>query len=225
MLKPTSSRAVLAWARAAFFCLLFGWGISGALELDTARLEQVAASRYGSKGAHAVAAWLQLLQDDSALDEPDKLTSVNRFWNRRLLQAEDQTIWGQADYWATPLEALGKGAGDCEDFAIAKYFVLAESGCPCGCVRLLYARHHPADRAAASGAHMVTLAHTPFDDPWVLDSIDPLLVPLSKRDDLEPVFSFDHTSVWVGASEQGWHAGSDRIRPWAMLLARDRQQH
>jgi len=129
------------------------------------------------------------------------------------------------DDWATPCETLARGAGDCEDFAIAKYFVLAESGCPCGCVRLLYARHHPADRAAASGAHMVALAHTPFDDPWVLDSIDPLLVPLSKRDDLEPVFSFDHTSVWVGASEQGWHAGSDRIRPWAMLLARDRQQH
>jgi len=54
-------------ARAAFVCLLFGWGISGALELDTARLEQVAASRYGAKGAHAVAAWLQLLQADTAL--------------------------------------------------------------------------------------------------------------------------------------------------------------
>ena len=34
------------------------------------------------------------------------------------------------DYWATPIEFMGTGAGDCEDYAIAKYFSLINLGIP-----------------------------------------------------------------------------------------------
>ena len=33
-----------------------------------------------------------------------------------------------ADFWASPLQTLGSGAGDCEDYAIVKYVVLRELG-------------------------------------------------------------------------------------------------
>jgi predicted transglutaminase-like cysteine proteinase len=40
----------------------------------------------------------------------------------------DLAQYGVEDYWAAPLESLGSGAGDCEDYAIAKYVALEESG-------------------------------------------------------------------------------------------------
>jgi predicted transglutaminase-like cysteine proteinase len=219
MVSPPPSRAALAWARAAFFCLAFGWGISGALELDTARLEQVAASRYGSRGAHAVDAWLQLLQEDAALSEADKLASVNDFWNRRLMQAEDQTIWHQADYWATPLESLGKGAGDCEDFVIGKYFSLIKLGVPTGKLRFVYVRARiGGPESSEQIAHMV-LAYYPSANsvPLVLDSLVSDILPASQRRDLTPVFSFNAEGVYV----DGKHAAPvDRIGRWRDLLQR-----
>ena len=72
------------------------------------------------KGAKAVASWL-CLRGPLPPAERDKLTLVNDFWNRSVMSGEDSVIWGQPDYWATPLESLGKGAGDCEDYVIGKY--------------------------------------------------------------------------------------------------------
>jgi len=40
----------------------------------------------------------------------------------------DLAQYGVEDYWASPLESLSSGAGDCEDYAIAKYVALEESG-------------------------------------------------------------------------------------------------
>ena len=50
------------------------------------------------------------------------------------------------DYWASPLETLDKGRGDCEDYAIAKYFSLLAAGVPVARLRLVYVRAH--DRRA-----------------------------------------------------------------------------
>lgn len=40
----------------------------------------------------------------------------------------DDRLYRQPDYWATPAEFLAAEAGDCEDFAIAKYVALARLG-------------------------------------------------------------------------------------------------
>ncbi|ARP86993.1 transglutaminase-like cysteine peptidase [Bordetella genomosp. 9] len=213
------SRAVLALARAAFFCLVFGWGWSGALELDAARVEQAAATRYGAKGARVVHAWLQLLQEDAALAEADKLASVNAFWNQRLIQAEDRSVWGQADYWATPVESLGKGAGDCEDFVIGKYFSLIRLGVPTSKLRFVYVRARiGGPESTEQIAHMV-LAYYPSAnaEPLVLDSLVSNILPASQRRDLTPVFSFNAEGVYVDGKNA---APVDRIGRWRNLLQR-----
>jgi predicted transglutaminase-like cysteine proteinase len=219
MSRLNRRRAVLAWTRAAFFCLLFGWGISGALELDNSRLEQVAASRYGARGAKAVEAWLRMLQDDAALSEQDKLASVNAFWNEHVMQAEDQAVWGQADYWATPLEALGKGAGDCEDYVIGKYFSLIKLGVPTSKLRFVYVRARiGGPESSEQVAHMVLGYYpTPNAVPLVLDSLISNILPATQRRDLTPVFSFNADGVYV----DGKHAAPvDRIGRWRNLLQR-----
>ncbi|WP_293866195.1 transglutaminase-like cysteine peptidase [uncultured Alsobacter sp.] len=68
------------------------------------------------KGAHAAGLSLELLRD------------VNAAVNRSLAFRSDEEVWGVSDYWASPGEAASKGAGDCEDFAIAKFGMLRAMG-------------------------------------------------------------------------------------------------
>ena len=61
---------------------------------------------------------------------------VNRYVNKRIAFHTDQEAWGQPDYWASPLETLSQGQGDCEDYAIGKYFSLLVAGVPVTKLRL-----------------------------------------------------------------------------------------
>jgi predicted transglutaminase-like cysteine proteinase len=56
------------------------------------------------------------------------LGEVNRSVNATMRYRTDSQNWGQSDYWANPTETALKGAGDCEDFAIAKYWLLRSLG-------------------------------------------------------------------------------------------------
>ena len=83
---------------------------SGAWDVDRT---MAAASKMGPR-AIAGARALQSLQAELQIaDEADKLRGVNEFFNRRVLFRDDMEVWGQTDYWATPVEMLDKGAGDC----------------------------------------------------------------------------------------------------------------
>ncbi len=219
MPRPFRPRAILALCWAALICLVCGWGMSAALELDTHRLQSLAASKYGPRGAERVAAWLQLLQDDRDLPEADKLARINDFWNQHVAQAEDQVVWGTADYWATPLEALGKGAGDCEDYVIGKYFSLIKLGVPTSKLRFVYVRARiGGPESTEQVAHMV-LGYYPAPNamPLVLDSLVSGILPAAQRRDLVPIFSFNAEGVYVDGKQA---APVDRIGRWRNLLQR-----
>ena len=72
---------------------------------------------------------LDWIAEFDALRGQDRLTrieAVNRLVNT-LPYKRDAANYGRPDYWATPLEFLG-GAGDCEDFALFKFFALRRLG-------------------------------------------------------------------------------------------------
>lgn len=55
------------------------------------------------------------------------IDDVNLFWNLNIEYKADPSApspKNQRDYWQTPEETLLKGTGDCEDYAIAKFFDL-----------------------------------------------------------------------------------------------------
>jgi predicted transglutaminase-like cysteine proteinase len=56
----------------------------------------------------------------------DRIKAVNKFFNQWPYRL-DQANYGQSDYWATPIEFMKK-SGDCEDYAIAKFYGLKELG-------------------------------------------------------------------------------------------------
>ena len=118
-LRPSPCKPARPFAQfvaAGALALALAGTLSGVLA-EAGRLEQVALERHGPTTAAAVRDWRSLL--DSAASETDRLTRVNDFFNRRIRFDDDSAVWKQADYWATPLETLAAGAGDCEDFAIA----------------------------------------------------------------------------------------------------------
>lgn len=71
-------------------------------------------------------AWRALIGDLRPLSPAAQLDLVQQRLNR-LPYRDDMANWHQIDYWATPAEFLRKG-GDCEDYAIAKYFALRAAG-------------------------------------------------------------------------------------------------
>ncbi len=68
--------------------------------------------------------FLASMQDKS---RAEKIKGVNDFFNA-IRYVEDIDNYGKTDYWATPLEFISRGKGDCEDYAIAKYAALEALG-------------------------------------------------------------------------------------------------
>jgi predicted transglutaminase-like cysteine proteinase len=159
-------------------------------------------------------------QDDAA-----KLLAVNDFFNRRIVFASDQEIWGLTDYWASPLEMFEKGRGDCEDYVIGKYFALIAAGMPSSRLRLVYVRAQIGGSDGAAQAHMVLAYYaTPGAEPLVLDSLIGEIRPASRRPDLAPVFSFNSDGLWQGTGAQSAGDPVARLSRWREVLAKARSE-
>jgi len=170
---------------------------------------QQAARRLGPGAIAALAPLQALLGEAAALDDAARLARVNRFYNERITFATDLQVWGQDDYWASPLETLAQGRGDCEDYAIAKYASLLAAGVEPQRLRLVYVR---AQIGAQAQAHMVLAYQAPgAEEPLILDNLRAELLPASQRPDLTPVFSFSTEGLWQG------HAGPSAGDPLARL--------
>jgi predicted transglutaminase-like cysteine proteinase len=156
--------------------------------------------------------------------EPEvQLLVINRFFNRQIEFATDPQAWGQADYWASPLESLQRRRGDCEDYAIAKYFSLLAAGMAVARLRLVYVRAQLDD--GPSQAHMV-LAYYPPDggQTLILDNLVEEVLPAAQRSDLVPVFSFNSVGLWQGSGTVDAGDPSARLTRWREVLAKARAE-
>ncbi|MFD1701372.1 cysteine protease LapG [Halopseudomonas phragmitis] len=165
--------------------------------------------------------WQALLENPGNGDTQSLLNTVNRFFNQRLRFADDIDIWGEIDYWATPVESLVKGAGDCEDYAIAKYFSLRRLGIPNDHLRLTYVK-----AVELNQAHMVlTYYRTPDSEPLVLDNLIDEIRPASQRPDLIPVYSFNAEGLWLASAGGSTQTGSAKqLSRWQDLLRKMRDE-
>ena len=172
---------------------------------------------YGNYARQRVVIWYQLINDSNNAHPLDKLELVNNFFNQ-LAFVNDSELWGQEDYWATPLQMLSSNGGDCEDFSIAKYFTLRKMGIPEERMRLTYVKALQLDQA-----HMVlTYFPTPESEPLILDNLDTAIRPASERTDLLPVYSFNGNGLWL-AKKQGADervGRSARLSRWQEVIAR-----
>nr|WP_252739046.1 transglutaminase-like cysteine peptidase [Colwellia sp. D2M02] len=151
---------------------------------------------YNQEARERVEQWQQLVLSVQAEKEEEKLAQVNRFFNR-VRFVDDIRVWEQEDYWATPIEFLGRNAGDCEDFAIAKYFTLRALGIAPEKLRLMYVR-----ALKLKQSHMV-LAYfkEPESMPLILDNINKQILPANYRRDLQPIYSFNADGLWAAKAQ------------------------
>ena len=189
---------------------------------DIDKTQALAQQRYGTRAAETVAAWRLMMEEARTLPDSEKLNKVNTFFNRRILFEDDIVVWQAADYWATPLEFMGRGSGDCEDFTIAKYITLQMLGVSNERLRLIYVRAKSGSRA--SFAHMVLGYYPqPSDEPLILDNLISSIRPASQRADLVPVFSFNNEGLWVGGASASAADPTTRLSRWRDVLERMRQ--
>lgn len=198
--------------------LLTAMGASSWLIADISEkyvnLAKRVAVKYGPRAELRIMAWRRTIEESRGLSVEQKLQNVNNFFN--MLQfVDDQVHWGKNDYWATPIEFLGSGGGDCEDFTIAKYFALRELGVPDEKLRLVYVK------ALRLNQHHMVLAyyHTPTSVPVLLDNLDKTIKPAIQRNDLLPIYSFNAENLWL-AKEKGRGqlvGGSSRLSLWTDL--------
>jgi len=203
--------------------LLLAGGLDLGRAWDSDRMN-AAAARAGARASAGVRA-LQPLLFTAELDEPGRLLAVNQFFNRRIVFTEDEAAWGLSDYWASPLETLEKGRGDCEDFAIAKYFSLVAAGVPVVRLRLVYVRAQIGGPGGIVQPHMVLAYYPqPEAEPLILDNLIEELRPASRRPDLTPVFSFNGEGLWQGAAGPAAGDPTARLSRWREVLAKARAE-
>ena len=170
-------------------------GVAQYRMIFTPEMQKKVESRYGKKAAENIVEWRELLDDIANEDVEEKLYQVNRYFNRFKF-VDDIEHWRTTDYWATPIEFISTGAGDCEDYSIAKYFSLRELGIPEENLRLMYVT-----ALRQRQPHMVLAYYpTPKSIPLVLDNINKRILPANKRRDLAPVYSFNGNGLWTAKS-------------------------
>lgn len=138
--------------------------------------------------------WVEFLDslETDALSE--QLIQVNRYVNETTY-IQDVANWGKSDHWAAPAEFFAKG-GDCEDYAIAKYFSLRKLGFPPEQLRIVVLR----DRRRRQ-VHAV-LAVTWGNRTLVLDNLRDRIVPWRELHDYLPIYSLNEQSAWLHASAE-----------------------
>lgn len=198
--------------------VLAGLILGGSLILGTAKAAPHSSNvPRDAQAAQRLHAWQSLIAHSMRLSDADKLQVVNAFFNRHIRYGDDLEVWGQADYWASPLETLELGAGDCEDFALAKYFTLRLLGISEQNLRLVYATLAPAKQA-----HMV-LGYWPDAgrEPLLLDNLGPELLSISQRLDLQVQFAFGAMHLYRFDQGSLQVVGDTQLLPqWPTLMAK-----
>lgn len=113
--------------------------------------EKAIAACHSDQSACSPAArhFLSLIESDGNDDRRVQLGRINRAVNLAIRPASDWAQYGYADYWASPLQTLASGAGDCEDYAIVKYVALRQLGIAEADLRLIvvHDNKHQTDHA------------------------------------------------------------------------------
>lgn len=210
--------------------------ISMAIEIDISRtLESQSFNKHLStevtrETAARFHAWARLIAESRKHSDDEKIKATNAFFNDELFFSNDSYQWRKEDYWATPLEFLFAGAGDCEDFAIAKYFTLLEMGVSQDKLRIIYGHIQ-----SLNEKHVILGYYNSRPDetfPLVLDSLGNShrpankLYSLKEQKDFIPVYSFNNQSLWIINGSKSLIRGSslERLTEWRRMLGKFKQE-
>jgi len=118
-----------------------------------------------------------------------RLGEINRAVNLAIRPMSDWAQYGQIDVWSSPLDTFASGAGDCEDYAIAKFVALQQAGIPSDDLRIVVMRD-----TLRGEDHAVAAAR--LDGHWLmLDNRRMAMVEDADIRNYRPLFVIDQSGV------------------------------
>ena len=146
--------------------------------------------------------------------DAQQVREINARVNRAIrYQSDDE------DRWQSPEETRQRGAGDCEDYAILKLAEMLAEGCDPEDARMVYCRRQI---GRGEDAHMV-LEVKVAGEFHVLDNLGSLISRWDERPDLQPLFSFNASTMWIRGKPTE-HDPRQRLGQWQKVLDRDKRQ-
>jgi predicted transglutaminase-like cysteine proteinase len=138
------------------------------------------------------AAALQLLaivDAARARDSRARLGEINRAINLAIRPISDLAQYGEIDVWSSALVTFAHGAGDCEDYAIAKFVALRLAGVAASDLRIVIMRD-----TIRGEDHAVAAAR--LDGHWLmLDNRRMAIVEDAQVRNYRPTFVIDQTGI------------------------------
>jgi predicted transglutaminase-like cysteine proteinase len=132
---------------------------------------------------------LAIVDSGRAREGRARLGEINRAINLAIRPMTDLAQYGQIDVWSSPLDTFAHAAGDCEDYAIAKYVALRLAGISADDLRLVVMR----DTIRGDG-HAVAAAR--LDGHWLmLDNNRMAMVEDADMRNYRPLFVLDERGV------------------------------
>lgn len=171
------------------FCTLIAINYLNATEyISEIQLQQIK-EEYGERAAQRLKNWNGVMQNAQDKEEQIKVRNINSYFNQYRYR-KDKYNWKNIEYWASFGEFIGKGTGDCEDYALAKYYSLRKLGVPSYKLRLITGKY-------LGGGHLLLAYYKDSDDPYVLDNNSRYLGKLSRtyRFKAETYFNEDEYGV------------------------------
>lgn len=144
-----------------------------------------------SEGAGVLADVLDRL---ATQDRRTQVNEINRLFNRRPY-VSDVEQFNLPDKWQSPLDLL-EGGGDCEDFAIAKYFALRQLGVPDDDLRIVVAQ----EPTSGSGHAFLAVALEGREMILDYDVSRPVRQTLTP---VRPRYAFNASKRWLFVPRRG----------------------
>lgn len=133
--------------------------------------------------------WKDIKAKLSRMSPLEQAKAVNMLINKWPYRT-DMDVWGVMDYWETPVEFFQK-SGDCEDFAIAKYFALRDLGFPASRMRIVVLKD-----TLRNLEHAVLVVYLD-GDAWVLDNLSNAVLSHKRLSHYRPQFSVNEEYRWA----------------------------
>jgi predicted transglutaminase-like cysteine proteinase len=138
--------------------------------------------------SEAALKFLRIVDSGRQRDGRARLGEINRAINLAIRPMEDLAQWGKVDVWSSPLVTFNTGAGDCEDYAIAKYVALQMAGIPSEHLRIVVVLDVNGEGHAVASVRL--------DGHWlILDNQQMAMVEDVNARSYRPRFVIDESSV------------------------------
>lgn len=164
--------------------------------------------------------YIKTIKNFENLPKEKQLIKVNSYLNQLLPQYDSQEDVS-VDYWKTPKEFLTSGFGDCEDYAIIKYFTLVKLGFNENSLYLTVVK----DKFSQNFHMVLSYFNQSENSVLILDNLSFRILSIEKRDDLTYKKFINKNGIFILNKEKKLIKQSKKHKKMQDLLMRIKKEN